>query len=79
MQTLNARGAGSSSEMAVSRVRCGGQAGVKGGVSKNGYGRCRIVSVSIEDIDPGDWETKSYKPDIPDNWEKLYKKPGYKP
>ena len=39
----------------------------------------KSVSVSIEVVEPGDWETKVYKPDILDNWEKLYKKPGYKP
>jgi 4-oxalocrotonate tautomerase len=39
----------------------------------------KSVSVSIEDVEPGDWERKVYKPDILDNWEKLYKKPGYKP
>jgi 4-oxalocrotonate tautomerase len=39
----------------------------------------KSVSVSIEDVEPGDWETKVYKPDILDNWDKLYKKPGYKP
>lgn len=39
----------------------------------------KSVSVSIEDVEPADWEAKVYKPDILDNWEKLYKKPGYKP
>lgn len=39
----------------------------------------KSVSVSIEEVEPGDWESKVYKPDILDNWEKLYKKPGYKP
>ena len=37
------------------------------------------VSVGMEDIKPGDWAEKVYKPDIVPNWEKLYKKPGYDP
>ncbi len=37
------------------------------------------VSVAIEDIKPDDWAEKVYKPDILNNWEKLYKKPGYNP
>jgi 4-oxalocrotonate tautomerase len=36
------------------------------------------VSVAIEDIEPGDWAEKVYKADIIPNWEKLYKKPGYR-
>ena len=39
----------------------------------------KSVSVSIGDVEAGDWEEKVYKPDILDKWEKLYKKPGYKP
>ena len=37
------------------------------------------VSVSIEDIEPGDWTEKVYKPDILGGPGKLYKKPGYNP
>lgn len=35
------------------------------------------VSVAIEEITPQDWAEKVYKPDIINNPEKLYKKPGY--
>ena len=35
------------------------------------------VSVAIEEIKPEDWKEKVYKPDILNNLEKLYKKPGY--
>lgn len=35
------------------------------------------VSVAIEEIEPQDWAEKVYKPDIVNNSEKLYKKPGY--
>jgi 4-oxalocrotonate tautomerase len=35
------------------------------------------VSVSIEEVKPQDWAEKVYKPDILDNPERLYKKPGY--
>ena len=35
------------------------------------------VSVAIEEVKPQDWAEKVYKPDIPNEWEKLYKKPGY--
>jgi len=37
------------------------------------------VSVSIEDIEPGDWVDAVYKPDILGKWDKLFKKPGYDP
>jgi 4-oxalocrotonate tautomerase len=37
------------------------------------------VSVSIEDVDPGDWAEKVYKPDVVGKPDKLYKKPGYNP
>lgn len=37
------------------------------------------VSVAIEEIKSGDWAEKVYKPDILNNPEKLYKKPGYNP
>jgi 4-oxalocrotonate tautomerase len=35
------------------------------------------VSVAIEEVEPQDWAEKVYQPDIVDNSEKLYKKPGY--
>jgi 4-oxalocrotonate tautomerase len=35
------------------------------------------VSVAIEEVKPEDWAEKVYKPDIVDNSDKLYKKPGY--
>lgn len=35
------------------------------------------VSVAIEEIKPTDWADKVYKPDILNNADKLYKKPGY--
>jgi 4-oxalocrotonate tautomerase len=37
------------------------------------------VSVSIEEVKPGDWTEKVYKPDILNGPGKLYKKPGYNP
>jgi 4-oxalocrotonate tautomerase len=37
------------------------------------------VSVAIEEISSKDWTEKVYKPDILDQWDKLYKKPGYDP
>jgi 4-oxalocrotonate tautomerase len=37
------------------------------------------VSVAIEEIAPAEWTEKVYKPDIQRNWDRLYKKPGYKP
>ena len=37
------------------------------------------VSVSIEDVAPGDWVEKVYKPDILGKPDSLYKKPGYTP
>ena len=35
------------------------------------------VSVAIEEVKPEDWAEKVYRPDIVENSEKLYKKPGY--
>jgi 4-oxalocrotonate tautomerase len=35
------------------------------------------VSVAIEEVEPRDWAEKVFKPDIVNNPEKLYKKPGY--
>jgi 4-oxalocrotonate tautomerase len=36
------------------------------------------VSVGFEEISSKDWKEKVYKPDIQDNWDQVYKKPGYK-
>lgn len=36
------------------------------------------VSVSIEEVEPEDWAEKVYRPDIVNNSERLYKKPGYR-
>jgi 4-oxalocrotonate tautomerase len=35
------------------------------------------VSVAFEEVQAQDWAEKVYKPDIVNNSEKLYKKPGY--
>ena len=35
------------------------------------------VSVSIEEVKPGDWTEKVYDPDIAAKRDTLYKKPGY--
>ena len=35
------------------------------------------VSVAFEEVEPQDWAAKVYQPDIVNNPEKLYKKPGY--
>ena len=37
------------------------------------------VSVSVEDVDKGDWVERVYKPDILGRGDILYKKPGYDP
>ena len=37
------------------------------------------VSVAIEEIKPEDWAEKVYRPDILENPQKLYRKPGYNP
>jgi 4-oxalocrotonate tautomerase len=37
------------------------------------------VSVSIQEVAPGDWAEKVYRPDILSNPKNLYKKPGYDP
>jgi 4-oxalocrotonate tautomerase len=39
----------------------------------------KSVSLAIEEIKPEIWAEKVYKPDIIDNLERLYKKPGYNP
>ena len=41
-----------------------------------GFGE-ESVSVSMEEVEPQDWAEKVYQPDIINNSEKLYKKPGY--
>ena len=41
-----------------------------------GYGP-ESVSVALEEISSREWAEKVYKPDIQDNADKLYKKPGY--
>jgi phenylpyruvate tautomerase PptA (4-oxalocrotonate tautomerase family) len=43
-----------------------------------GYG-ADAVSVSLEEVAPGDWTEKVYQPDIMNGPGKLYKKPGYVP
>jgi 4-oxalocrotonate tautomerase len=35
------------------------------------------VSVAFEEVEPQDWAEKVHQPDIVNNSEKLYKKPGY--
>jgi len=35
------------------------------------------VSVAIEEVKSQDWVEKVYKPDIRNQWDNLYKKPGY--
>ena len=49
---------------------------VKDVTSVLNYGE-ESVSVAIEEVKPQDWAEKVYKPDIVNNSEKLYKKPGY--
>ena len=43
-----------------------------------GYGE-ESVSVSLEEIPPGEWTERVYKPDIINGPGKLYKHPGYDP
>lgn len=35
------------------------------------------VSVAMEEIKPKEWVEKVYKPEIKNNLDRLYKKPGY--
>ena len=35
------------------------------------------VSVAMEEVEPREWIEKVYKPEIRNNLDKLYKKPGY--
>ena len=37
------------------------------------------VSVAIEEVQFQDWTEQVYKPDIKEEWDRLYKKPGYDP
>ena len=37
------------------------------------------VSVAFEEVEPADWPEKVYRPEILDNQDNLYKKPGYNP
>jgi 4-oxalocrotonate tautomerase len=39
----------------------------------------KSVSVAFEEVKPGDWAEKVYRPDILDSQQRLYKKPGYNP
>ena len=39
----------------------------------------KSVSVAFEEIKPEDWAEKVYRPDILENPQRLYKKPGYNP
>ena len=39
----------------------------------------KSVSVAFEEIKPEDWTGKVYRPDILENQQRLYKKPGYNP
>ena len=41
-----------------------------------GYGE-ESVSVAMEEVKPGDWAEKVYKPDILGKSKGLYKRPGY--
>ncbi len=35
------------------------------------------VSVAFEEVDASDWAERVYRPEIRDQWDQLYKKPGY--
>jgi len=35
------------------------------------------VSVAMEEIKPSEWVEKVYRPEVKNNLDKLYKKPGY--
>lgn len=39
----------------------------------------KSVSVAIEEVEQKDWTEKVYKPDIQDNMDRIYKRPGYDP
>ncbi len=38
-----------------------------------------VVSVSFEEVEPGDWADSVYKPDILEKQDSLYIKPDYNP
>ena len=54
------------------------EAVTKAVVESLGYGR-DFVSVGVEDVDPKDWTSRVYRPDIVDKPETIFKKPGYDP
>ena len=37
----------------------------------------KSVSVAFEEVDPSEWATRIYQPEIRDKWDQVYKKPGY--
>lgn len=37
------------------------------------------VSVALEEVPREEWVRQVYQPDIQAKWDRLYKKPGYKP
>lgn len=37
----------------------------------------KAVSVAMEEVRPEEWAEKGYKPEIKNNLDRLYKKPGY--
>jgi 4-oxalocrotonate tautomerase len=37
------------------------------------------VSVALEEVKSRDWLERVYKPDVLNNWDNVYKKPGYDP
>ncbi len=39
----------------------------------------KVVSVAFEEFERKEWAEKVYRPDILNNPDKLYKKPGYNP
>lgn len=39
----------------------------------------KVVSVAFEEFERNEWAEKVYRPDILNNQDKLYKKPGYNP
>lgn len=54
------------------------EAVTKAVVESLGYGR-DSVSVGVEDVDPKDWTSRVFGPDIVDKPETIFKKPGYDP
>ena len=51
---------------------------VKGVMAVLHYGE-ESVSLAIEEVKAEEWAERVYKPDIQNEWERLYKKPGYNP